>query len=66
MRLPPEITRQLDTIVLLFMLALFLMASPLLSWWAGEGSPWYLPYLIWSGIIALAAWLQIRRGNNDV
>ena len=34
------------------------MLPPLLNLWTDPDSPWYLPYLIWSGIIALSYWLQ--------
>lgn len=66
MRLSPDIAKQLDTIVLLFLLALFLLASPFITWWATEERPWYIPYLIWLAIIMLAAWLQIRRAQDDL
>jgi len=66
MRLPPEIVRQLDSIILLFLLAVFLLTSPFASWWSADDKPWYLPYLIWLGIILLAAWQQIRRSGHDL
>jgi hypothetical protein len=52
--------RHLDTVILLLLFALFLLASPLTMLWASADSPWYLPYLIWLGIIALIAWVQHR------
>lgn len=60
MRLPPDTGRHLDNTILLLLLALFLLVSPLVRWWAADDSPWYLPYLIWFGIIALVAWVQRR------
>ena len=44
-----------DLVVLLLLLALFLFVSPLTAWWAGAGLPWYFPFLLWAGLIALVA-----------
>lgn len=49
-----------DRVILLFLLALFLLLSPIINWWAADTSPWYSPYLIWSGLIALT-WLLQRK-----
>lgn len=54
-----------DRVILLFLLALFLLASPLRHWWATEETTWLAPYLIWGGIIALAYWLQRRMERHD-
>ncbi|GAB4296910.1 MAG: hypothetical protein Kow0096_14600 [Thiohalomonadaceae bacterium] len=64
MPLPTQNERQLDRVVLLFLLALFLLVSPLLDWWAADGTPWYLPYVIWLGLIVAMYWLQ-RRARQD-
>ncbi len=64
MALPPQNERQLDRVVLLFLLALFLLVSPLLMTWAADDNPWYLPYLIWLGLIAAMYRLQ-RRTRQD-
>jgi hypothetical protein len=61
---PPQNERQLDRVILLFLLALFLLVSPLLEWWAADGNPWYVPYLIWLGLIAAMFVLQ-RRQRQD-
>lgn len=45
-----------DRAVLLGLLALALFATPDTSWWLGSSPPWYLPYLLWLAVIALAAW----------
>lgn len=60
MRLPPDTHRHIDSTILLFLFALFLLVSPLVQWWASDSSPWYVPYLIWFGIIGLVAWMQRR------
>ena len=45
------------TIVVAFV-ALLVLLPPLSRLWLDESSPWYLPYLIWFGLIVLAYWLQ--------
>lgn len=45
-----------DRAVLLALLMLALFASPAVSWWLDANPPWYLPYLLWVTVIALAAW----------
>ena len=42
-----------DRVILLLLFALFLLLSPIVEWWAADGSPWYAPYLIWALLIAL-------------
>ncbi len=49
---PTEITIVVSLITLLILL------PPLHSLWFNVESPWYLPYLVWSGIIGLTYWLQ--------
>lgn len=55
----------LDRVILLFLLALFLLLSPILNWWASDTSPWYSPYLIWALLIALT-WLLQRKLRRHV
>lgn len=57
--------RQFDRVILLFLLALFLLVSPFINWWAAADSPWFAPYLIWALLIAAMAWLQRRRRRHD-
>jgi len=49
----------LDRVLILFLLALFLLLSPITQWWAADDSPWYAPYLIW-GLLILLSW-RLRR-----
>ena len=48
----------MDKVLLLFLATLFLLLSPLSRWWAADDSPWYLPFLLWLGVILVAAWLN--------
>ncbi|MDH3689001.1 MAG: hypothetical protein OEU36_05920 [Gammaproteobacteria bacterium] len=56
----------MDRVVLLLAFSLLLFTSPLTDWIAREGAPWYLPYLLWLGVIAAAAWLSWMRRRHDV
>jgi hypothetical protein len=66
MRQIRETGRHVDRVVVLFLFALLLLASPLLGWWAADDSPWYLPYLLWLLVIMLAAWLHERYARDDL
>lgn len=66
MPLKPEPGRPLTSLVLVFLFGLMMYATPFLTWWAVEDSPWYLPYVIWLIIIVLVAFAQLRRGHHDV
>ncbi|MCW8827810.1 MAG: hypothetical protein OQK94_02005 [Gammaproteobacteria bacterium] len=57
---------QLDRVILLFLLALFLLISPFNLWWAADDSPWYAPYLIWGLLIFLTWRLQRYLGRHDL
>lgn len=58
--------RPVDSAILLFLVALFLFVSPFTDWWARDDSPWYLPYLLWLGLIALIAAVALRRDSHDI
>lgn len=66
MRFRSDTGRQLDSVILLFLFALFLLISPFTFWWATNESPWFLPYLLWFGLILLIVWAQPRRGEHDL
>ncbi len=61
----PDSSKQRESTLLLTLLTLFLFASPLTHWWAGENNPWFLPYLLWLAIILITAWLT-RKHRHDV
>ncbi len=63
---PFDSRRQLDSVLLLALLTLLLFASPLMTWWARDTSPWYLPYLLWLLVIFIGGWLQLRRGDHEL
>jgi hypothetical protein len=49
---PTEIT------IVVLLLSLLILLPPLSGLWFALDSPWFLPYLVWSGIILLSYWLQ--------
>lgn len=51
---PTEIT------VIVLLIASLLLLPPILGLWANPQSAWYLPYLVWFGIICLSFALQKR------
>lgn len=46
--------------VLIFLLGLFLIASPFATWWMTAGAPWYFIFVCWLLLIALSAILARR------
>ena len=51
---------------LITVLALFLFASPFTMWMASDSNPWFLPYLSWTLLILIGAWIRILAKHNDV
>ncbi len=52
--------------ILLFLLAVTLFASPLTGWWLSFTPPWWTPWLIWAGLLALAGLTIGRRTRRDL
>lgn len=57
-------SRSIDGVVLLFLFGVFLFLSPFTYWWAAVAQVWYLPYLLWLGLVGLIAWVTHRRRND--
>ena len=57
---PTEIT------IVVVLISLLVLLPPLFTLWIDVDLPWYLPYLVWFGIILLSAWLQRVLRNNAV
>ena len=53
-----------DAVIFILLLALFLVVSPMLTWWATPERPWYLPYLVWGGIVLLVYLVQCRTHDD--
>ena len=57
---PAEIT------IVVLLIVLLVLLPPLLTLWMSSEVGWYLPYLIWFGIIALIFGLQRLLNKNAV
>ena len=57
---PTEIT------IVVVLISLLVLLPPLFTLWIDVELPWYLPYLVWFGIILLSAWLQRVLRSNAV
>ena len=36
------------------------------TWWMAPDTPWYVPYLIWLGVIVMTGVVQLWRGRHDI
>lgn len=63
---PTTKEQYIDRVIILFLFALLVLVSPLLNGWAADDAPWFLPYLIWLGLIGLIFWLQRRSAGRDI
>ena len=53
-----------DLVIILFLLGLFLLCSPFTIWWMAQNHEWYLPYLLWMGVIVFTAILSRKRPDE--
>lgn len=53
-----------DRVVVVLLAALLALSTPVVAWWSRDGAAWYLPYLIWLGLIAMTA-LSLRDYRID-
>jgi uncharacterized protein (DUF486 family) len=54
-----------DAVILLLIFAVFMLASPFFRWLATPNRPWYLPYVVWGGIILFIYLIQRRYPYDD-
>ena len=65
MKMPQRNSRPAATGILPILAALALFASPFTASWAGFAPPWYLPYVLWAGLIALTAFIFGSDRDDD-
>ncbi len=58
-----ESYRELSLVLGLLFALLFL--SPLADWWMSRLWVWYLPYLLWGGVLVLGALIHWRCGSSE-
>lgn len=56
----------LNLVLVAFIIAAFVFASPFHQWWMVPETPWYVPYLIWLAIIVMTGIVHRRRGRHDL
>lgn len=66
MRPSPENGKYLDGVLLVFLFAAFVLLPPFIGFWAIPDAPWYLPYIVWLGIIVLVALVQSKRHRREL
>ena len=66
MRYEAKTTKYLDSIVVIFAVAVLLFVPPVIAFWATSESPWYLPYALWLAIIVLVALVQRAHGRHEL
>lgn len=63
---PPDKRKYLDSVLIVFVLASTLFVPPFITTWARPGAPWFLPYIVWFGVIVLIALVQRLRGRYEL
>jgi hypothetical protein len=58
--------KYLNFVLVAFLVAAFVFASPFYLLWMAPGTPWYVPYLIWLAVIVMTAAVQLWRGRHEL
>ena len=58
--------KPLNLVLVTFIIAVFLFASPFYLLWMSPETPWYVPYLIWLGVIAMTGIVHHWRGRREL
>lgn len=56
----------LDLVLVAFIVAVLVFASPFHTLWMKSDTPWYVPYLLWLGVIVVTACIQYVRGRHEL
>ena len=56
----------LNLVLVTFIVAVFVFASPFYLLWMSPQTPWYVPYLIWLAVIVMTGVVQHWRGRHDL
>jgi len=44
----------------------YLLSPIVIDSWAGADTSWYSPFIFWFLLIAVTAWLELRRGQDEL
>lgn len=66
MRPAPDNGNYLNLVLVTFLVAVFVFASPFYLLWMAPETPWYVPYLIWLAVIVMAGAVQLWRGRHEL
>ena len=58
--------KYLNLVLVTFLVAVFVFASPFYLLWMAPDTPWYVPYLIWLAVIVMAGAVQLWRGRHEL
>lgn len=50
----------------ILIIGLYLLSPALINDWGNTETAWYRPFVLWFGLILLAAWLEHKRGNDEL
>ena len=62
----PGTVKYLDLVLVAFIVAVFVFASPFHLVWMTPETPWYVPYLLWLCVIVIPAVVQHWRGRHEL
>jgi hypothetical protein len=66
MRPAPDNGKYLNLVLVTFLVAVFVFASPFYLLWMAPDTPWYVPYIIWLAVIVMAGAVQLWRGRHEL
>ncbi len=58
--------KSLNLVLVTFIVAVFLFASPFRLLWMAPETPWYVPYVIWLAVIVMTGIVQYWRGRHEL
>ena len=56
---------QLYRLMFVLVLGIYLLSPVLMDWWESNQPPWYRPFLLWGGLIIIAALLERSRRHDE-
>lgn len=63
---PSDKGRYLNLVLVTFLVAAFVFASPFYLLWMVPGTPWYVPYLLWLAVILITGALRFSRRRDGL